>query len=227
MEIHDLMKQCQIFENLTSSDIKSLQYCFKTHVKKVKKGQDIVKLGETNEDIILFLEGQAKCIYTDYFDNETIISSYTFGDVYALEDAFLNKFSTTYCLTAITDCTILTLNRYRVVKCCENNCAKHQQVISNCVNIVAKQNQFLLEKLSQVTKKSTREKVLTYLQSVSKKKNSTYFDIPYNRQELADYLSVDRSALSFELSKLKKDNLIDYSKNHFRLLFMEKGKLLK
>ena len=74
-----------------------------------------------------------------------------------------------------------------------------------------------MQKFSHITKSSTKEKVLSYLQYVSKQQNSKYFDIPFNRQELADYLSVDRSALSFELSKLKSQGIIDFTKNHFML----------
>ena len=74
-----------------------------------------------------------------------------------------------------------------------------------------------MQKFNHITKHSTKDKVLSYLQYMSKKNNSKYFDIPFNRQELADYLSVDRSALSFELGKLKKSGLIDFTKNHFML----------
>ena len=74
-----------------------------------------------------------------------------------------------------------------------------------------------MQKFNHITKPSTKDKVMAYLQYISKKENSKYFDIPFNRQELADYLSVDRSALSFELSKLKKQGILDFNKNHFML----------
>ena len=74
-----------------------------------------------------------------------------------------------------------------------------------------------MQKFNHITKPSTKDKILAYLQYISKQANSKYFDIPFNRQEMADYLSVDRSALSFELSKLKKQGIIDFTKNHFML----------
>ena len=196
MEVFETMQRCPIFQNLTDNEIKALNFCFKTRVKDVKKGEDIASEGEVFDSVILFLSGKARTVETDFLGNESIIASYNFGDVYGLEDAFSNRQTFSHRLVATESCKVLLINRYRLVKCCENNCIRHQKVISNCVHIIAQQNLGLLEKLSQLSRRSTRAKVLAYLQSVSRKSRKIYFDIPYNRQELADYLSVDRSALS-------------------------------
>ena len=124
---------------------------------------------------------------------------------------------TKYDFIATTNCEILIFSKSVALKPCENNCRRHRVFISNLVKLLAKKNLELCERINLMTQKTTKEKILSYLQSVAKKSGSSYFEIPYNRQELADYLSVERSALSFQLSILKQKGILDYNKNHFSL----------
>ena len=93
----------------------------------------------------------------------------------------------------------------------------NMKLLRNLFAITSAKNRYLAEKLSHMSKRSTREKLLSYLSALSKHLGTAEFDLPYNRQQLADYLSVDRSALSGELSKMRKDGLIEFHKNHFEL----------
>ena len=101
---------------------------------------------------------------------------------------------------------------------CQNACTRHKILINNLFQILSKENIELIQKIENVSQKSIREKLLTYLSNEAQKKHSNSFEIQFNRQDLADYLNVDRSAMSFELSKLQKEGLISYNKNHFELL---------
>ena len=217
MEILQKMKKSKIFEEISDSDIKALHFCFKTRVLNIKKGDVLIDEGEPFESIVLVLDGHLRTLIGDYYGGNSILADYYTGDAVGVEEAFSGATNAQYTLVAIADTQVLTMNKYRVMQPCQNMCTRHTQLQNNLVKIISQKNIELMQKFNHITKPSTKDKVLAYLQYISKKENSKYFDIPFNRQELAEYLSVDRSALSFELSKLKKSGVLDFNKNHFML----------
>lgn len=217
MEILKKMQKSKIFEGISENDIKALHFCFKTRVLDIKKGDVLIDEGEPFESIALILDGHLRSVINDYYGNNSILTDYHSGEAVGIEEAFSGATSAQYTLIAIEDSQVLTMNKYRVIQPCSNNCPRHTMLQNNLVKIISQKNIELMQKFNHITKSSTKEKILAYLQFVSKQANSKYFDIPFNRQEMADYLSVDRSALSFELSKLKKQGIIDFTKNHFML----------
>lgn len=217
MEILKKMKNSKIFEEISENDLKALHFCFKTRVFEVKKGEILIDEGEPFESIVLVLDGHLRSVINDYYDNTSILADFHAGETVGVEEAFSGNTIAQYTLVAIEDTQVLTMNKYSVMKPCSNRCTRHTQFQNNLVKIISQKNIELIQKFNHITKSSTKDKVLSYLQYVSKQQNSKYFDIPFNRQELADYLSVDRSALSFELSKLKKQGVLDFTKNHFML----------
>ena len=217
MEILQKMQKSKIFDEISEKDIKALHFCFKTRVFEVKKGEILIDEGEPFESIVLVLDGHLRSIINDFYDNTSIIADYRNGETIGVEEAFSGNNIAQYTLIAMEDSQVLTMNKYSVMKPCNNMCSRHTQFQNNLVKIISQKNIELMQKFTHITKSSTKEKVLSYLQHISKQQNSKYFDIPFNRQELADYLSVDRSALSFELSKLKKQGILDFTKNHFML----------
>ncbi len=106
----------------------------------------------------------------------------------------------------------------RVITTCSTACAYHVRLVRNLLSVLARKNLLMDEKLTHLTQRTTREKLLSYLSSESKRQVSASFEIPYNRQQLADYLSVDRSAMSSELSRMRDEGIISFEKNRFRLL---------
>ena len=217
MEILQKMKNSKIFNEIDEKDIKALHFCFKTRVFEVKKGEVLIDEGEPFESIVLVLDGHLRSIINDYYGNISILADYYTGETVGVEEAFSGTEVANYTLVAMEDTQVLTMNKYSVMKPCDNMCPRHTQLQNNLVKIISQKNIELMQKFNHITKPSTKEKVLSYLQYISKQQNSKYFDIPFNRQELADYLSVDRSALSFELSKLKQQGILDFTKNHFML----------
>lgn len=217
MEILKKLKNSKIFEDITEQDIKALHFCFKTRVFNAQKGQILIDEGQPLESIVLVLDGHLRTVINDYYGGTSIIADYYSGDAVGVEEAFSGNSTTQYTLIAVENSQVMTMNKHSVIKPCENRCPRHTQFQNNLVKLLSQKNIELMQKFNHITKPSTKDKVLAYLQYISKKQNSKYFDIPFNRQELADYLSVDRSALSFELSKLKKQGLIDFNKNHFML----------
>jgi len=217
MEILQKMKKSKIFDQISENDIKALHFCFKTRVLSIKKGEVLIDEGQPFESIALVLDGHLRAVINDYYGGTSILSDYHTGDAVGVEEAFSGGTVAQYTLIAIEDSQVLTMNKYRVVQPCSNMCPRHTQLQNNLVKIISQKNIELMQKFNHITKPSTKDKVLAYLQYISKQSGSKYFDIPFNRQEMADYLSVDRSALSFELSKLKKQGIIDFTKNHFML----------
>ena len=124
-------------------------------------------------------------------------------------------------VTAIGDTKVVLMDAARIMTTCNRGCAFHNQLIYNLLKVVARKNLVFHEKLEVTSGRSTREKLMTYLLLQAKKKNRTEITIPYDRQELADYLEVDRSGLSAEISKLRKEGILECRKNQFRLLSQE------
>ena len=113
---------------------------------------------------------------------------------------------------------VLFLRIYRVLTTCSNACEFHARLVRNLLSVLALHNLKMNEKLTHVTQRTLREKLLSYLSSESARAGAASFEIPFNRQQLADYLSADRSALSAELSRMRGEGLIEFEKNSFRLL---------
>lgn len=116
-----------------------------------------------------------------------------------------------------SECDVLFLDFNKILNVCTSACTFHTRLIQNFLSAVARRNLTLTKKMQHMSKKTIREKLLSYLSAESLKSNSSTFDIPFNRQQLADYLSIDRSALSNEMSKLQDEGVLVYKKNRFTL----------
>ena len=217
MEIWQELAKSEVFSLIDEQSIKALNFCFKSRLKFVEKNEIVVNAGDVNEYCIFVLKGKLRSVYYDYYGAESLITVYNKGDIFGINEAYTNCDTYQNSLVATEKSTIILFNRYRFIKECENHCPRHQQLLKNVTNILVKTNLEMIEKINVLQKRTIREKVLSYLHNISQKTNSKYFDIPLNRQELANYLAIDRSALSIELAKMKKDGLIDYNKNHFNL----------
>ena len=149
---------------------------------------------------------------------DVVLRNQVFGISYAY--ANIKKYPVSLVAKEKTKVIIIPVSK--VFSPCSKHCVHHNTLIKNAVEVLAIKNISLMEKLEHISKRTTREKIISFLSSFATKTNSNDFYIPFDRQELADYLLVDRSALSSELSKLKKSNLIDYRKNHFIINYENK-----
>ena len=120
-------------------------------------------------------------------------------------------------VVADTDCEIILLNVQRLLISCPTACEHHQKLIRNLVSVLANKILILNDKITHVGKRTTRDKLLSYLSTESIRHSSLSFDIPFDRQQLADYLCIDRAAMSTEISKLQKEGFIKTNRNHFEL----------
>ena len=136
-----------------------------------------------------------------------------FGEAYAYEScAMLNV------VVALEDSAVIFFDVKRILTSCSNACRFHSIVVQNLFFAISEKNRKLVQKIGHMSKRTTREKLISYLSEQAKKQNSANFTIPFNRQQLADFLSVDRSAMSNEICKMRDEGRIEFEKNKFRLL---------
>jgi CRP-like cAMP-binding protein len=218
MKYFQELQQTKVFSMANEFECQAMMFCFKTRFKNFEKNQPIVTQGEQMEDVVLIVKGGANIENIDSLGNITIISELKRGDVYGVESAYAGEEVYKDSLIATEKSLVLFMNKHRLITPCENKCRRHEFVTKNLMSIVAETNISLLDKMMHMSKKTIRDKLLSYFSSMSVKSNSEYFEIPFNKTQLANYLSVDRSALTTELSKMRDDGLIDYEKKQYRLI---------
>lgn len=212
-----IIAESALFRSIDEKNIATMLDCLSAQKKYYVKGEYIFRSGDTSVPLALLLAGEVHIQTEDYWGNRTIVAEVTPGDIFSEAQALLPDIPLSVNAVALLDSAVLFLDTSRVLRTCESGCAFHHTLIQNLTGILAIKNLLLTEKLEQVTQRTTRNKLLAYLSLRAKRAEGDTFDIPFNRQELADYLAVDRSAMSQELSKLKQEGLLDYRKNTFTL----------
>ncbi|WP_081841898.1 Crp/Fnr family transcriptional regulator [Lachnoclostridium phytofermentans] len=213
-----LLSKISLFQGIDQKDIGSMFACLQAKKKTFLKNETILRAGEVISHLGIILSGRGQIIREDIMGNRNILSNLEVGDMFAEAFACAESQRLPFQVVAITDCTVMFLDYRRIVTTCSSSCYFHTSLIQNMMKILAVKNVLLTQKMEHMTKRSTRDKLLSYLSEQAAKSNSKIFSVPFNRQELADYLCVDRSAMSNELSKLKEEGLIDYHRSDFRLL---------
>ena len=168
-------------------------------------------------NIYLVLEGTVNIEKDSYWGRRIIVSQLGVNDNIALAFVASKNVESSIDAVAASKAKLLLLSYQKCTSMCQNVCTKHKLLINNLFEILSKENIELIQKIENISQKSIRDKLLTYLSNEAKRNKSNIFEIPFNRQDLADYLNIDRSAMSFELSKMQKDGLIKVEKNKFAL----------
>ncbi len=215
---YNQIKNSPVFLGMSDDELKGLLECFGARIRKFEKEEMIIRQGDVISNIYLILDGEVNIEKDSYWGRRIIISRLGKNDNLAL--SFVGSKDVESSVDAITvkDTTVLVLRYEKCTSMCQNACTRHKVLINNLFRILSKENIELIQKIENVSQKTIRDKLLTYLSNEAQRQHSNSFDIHFNRQDLADYLNVDRSAMSFELSKLQKEGLIEYNKNHFELL---------
>lgn len=217
MKIISLLQETALFRGIRENEIKGVLSCLSAEEKTYKKGEFIFLAGEKVRCVGIVLSGIVQVIKEDLFGNRTILTEVIKGNLFGESFPFAEEDKLPVSVMAVSDCEILFIDYKKIITTCSSACIFHFKLIENMLYILAKKNLILNEKIQIMSKRTTREKLLSYLQSQAARKGSASFGIPFNRQELADYLSVDRSAMSNELSKLREEGQISFNKNKFVL----------
>lgn len=213
-----ILRNCRFFAGLNDDEILSILHCVDGSVVSKDQGSYIFRAGDSTEVMGLMISGSALIIQEDLWGHRNILSKCQtgdfFGEPYAANPGSVLNIS----VAAEENSEILLLNIRRLLATCPTACPHHQKLILNLVSVLANKILVFNDKITHVSKRTTREKLLSYLSSESIRHASLSFDIPFNRQQLADYLCVERAAMSVELSKLQKEGLLKTNRNHFELM---------
>lgn len=212
------LKKCPLFAGIAENDLKTLMDCLSAKTIAVKKDEVIFAVGDRPEYIGIVLEGSIHVVQEDFWGNRVILAAANAGDLFG--EAFSCAETVNFSVSVIAQSNgfILLIDGRRILTTCSSACIFHNQLIRNLMQIIATKNIFLTRKMEYLTKKTIRERVLAYLSECALAAGESSFVIPFNRQELADYLSVERSALSSTLSKMQDEGTITFEKNRFTLL---------
>ncbi len=213
-----ILKRTRMFAGVTEDEIFSILTCLNAKVFNYHKGEYVFRQGEYLSDITILLEGNLYIQNDDYWGNRSILGQISVGEMFGEAYAAPESGALQNDVVAVEDSTVIFFNVKHILSTCPTACRFHSMVIQNLFFAISEKNRKLVQKLSHMSMRSTREKLISYLSEESKKQNSSSFTIPFNRQQLADFLSVDRSAMSTELRKMKTDGLLEFDKNSFKLL---------
>ena len=213
-----ILKRTQMFAGVIDDEISSMLNCLGARLKSYKKGEYVLRQGEHLSDIIVLVEGNLHIQKDDYWGNRSILGQISVGELFG--EAYIAPESSALLndVVAVEDSTIILFDVKRIITTCPSACRFHAMVVQNMFFAISEKNRRLVQKLGHMSKRSTREKLISYLSEEAKKQNTASFTIPFNRQQLADFLSVDRSAMSNELCKMRDDGLLEFDKNQFKLL---------
>ena len=208
----------QLFRGIDSSDISPLLSCLGAIERKFKKGDIILAEGEPTDQMGVVLSGMALIEHCDVWGNRILLGNAAPGAVFAESYACIPGEPLQISVVASEDTSVLFLNVGKVLTTCTNSCEFHTKLVRNLLTVCAGKSLDLSRRILHSTSKSIRGRLMSYFSECIKKTGSYSFEIPYNREQLASYLGVDRSAMSNELSKMKKEGLIQYHKNHFTII---------
>ena len=212
-----ILRNSPFFQGMTEEEVLSVLHCVNATVQSKKKDEYILRVGDSTESMGLVLRGSVLVLQEDLWGHRNIMHRIGPGEYFAEPFAATAGSVLNVSVVADEDSEIMLLNMERFLKTCPHACAHHGRMVRNLVSVMAKRVLDLNEKLTHMAKRSTREKLLSYLSAESMRQGKLAFTIPYDRQQLADYLSVERAAMSVELGKLQKEGLLKTNRNYFEL----------
>lgn len=213
-----ILKRTQLFAGVAEEEIGAMLSCLGAKLGEYKKGEYVFREGEHLHYITVLIEGELHIQRDDYWGNRAIVNRIgageMFGEAYIAPEsgALLND------VLAVEDSIVIFFDVQRIITVCSSACRFHSMVVQNLFFAISEKNRMLVQKIGHISRRTTREKLISYLSEEAKRQNSAQFTIPFNRQQLADFLSVDRSAMSNELGKMRDEGLLTFEKNQFRLL---------
>ncbi|HOJ48528.1 MAG TPA: Crp/Fnr family transcriptional regulator [Bacillota bacterium] len=215
--ISKILKNTGLFAGIEEENIDRLLGCLSARAAEFKKDVYIMSMGEKPSDVGIVLSGSVNIISEDYWGNRTIIAKATAGELFAEAFSCADVKKLPVSVVSAEKTSVLLIDYKKIITTCTSACVFHTSLIRNMLQILANKSIYLMKKIEHTARRTTREKLLSYLSDQAIAAESSSFDIPFNRQELADYLCVDRSAMSNELSKLRDEGILEFKKNHFVL----------
>lgn len=212
-----VIRSSQLFSGISENELTAMLSCLNAKKEDFPKDTFLLRTGDTTESIGFVLSGNILIIQEDIWGNRNIISKAGPGQTFAAAYACAPGSVLNISVLAETPVTVMFLNVKRILNICPSACAHHSRMIRNLLGELAMKNLHVNEKLTHMGQRTTRSKLMSYFSAEAQRLGKYEFDIPFSRQQLADYLAVERSGLSLELGKMRNDGILDFHKNHFIL----------
>ncbi len=212
------LKQSRLFAGVSEDDIEAMLDCLSANLRDYKKGEYVLREGERVDNVMLLASGSLNIQKDDFWGNRSIINHISagemFGEAYIAPESgpLLND------VIALEDSDVMFFDFRKILTVCSSACRFHTNVVQNLFFAISEKNRQLVQKLGHMSKRTTRDKLISYLSEQAKRGGSSTFSIPFNRQQLADFLCVDRSAMSNELCKMRDEGLLTFERNRFTLI---------
>lgn len=213
----EILSKCPLFEGIEQSDLNSMIACLDGKTLDVQKGNPVFLEDAPARFAGVVLSGTVQVVREDYYGNRSVMTILQPGELFAEVFSFAGLETMPVSVIAIKDSTVLLLDCRRILTICSNSCHFHTLLLKNLLRGMAQKNLALSQKIRYMSQKTTKEKLVAYLLDQAKQQGSEEFTIPFDRQALADYLGVERSAMSAEISKLRKNGEIDTKGSWFCL----------
>ena len=213
-----VFKRSPFFAGMTEDEILSILKCVRGRVERFERGAYILRAGDSTDEMGLVLSGSVLIVQEDVWGRRSLMSRCSAGDFFAEPYAATPGSVLNVSAVADGDCEVILLNVRALLTTCPTACEHHSKLIRNLVGVLAGRMLAMNDKITHMSRRTTREKLLSSLSSEAIRRGGTAFDIPYDRQQLADYLGVDRAAMSAELSKLRREGVVKCERSHFELV---------
>ena len=221
-EYFDILSQCSLFSGISRQEMELMLNCLGGKITDIGKSCPVFLEGNPAEFVGVVLSGTIQIVRDDYYGNRSVLTVVSPGGLFGEAFACAGVETLPVSAIALQNCAVLLLDCKRVLTGCSNACPFHSRLVRNLLQGIAQKNLMLTSKIRCMSQKTTQEKLMEFLMEQAKQHDSAEFVIPYDRQALADYLGVERSAMSAEISKLKKAGRIDCSGSRFRVLTPDK-----
>lgn len=214
----EVLKKCPLFDRIAEDDLLRMLSCLGARIIFFDKKYTVMAEGNVARYIGIVLSGSVQIIQVDYYGNRSILSSVGQSQMFAEAFACAEMSALPVSVIAGEASEIMLIDSAHILHTCTNNCGFHQQLIFNLMKDLAQKSILFHQKLEILANRTTKDKLMAYLMLEARRAGSNSFDIPFDRQELADYLEVDRSGLSVEISRLREEGVLKSHKKHFELL---------
>ena len=214
----EMIGRSALFGGIPAAELPGLLQCLHACAALYGKGAALLCAGAPAGPGGLILSGGAQVVYEDVLGNRSIVGEVSPGELFGESFAFVPGAALPVSVTALTDTRALLFDAPRILQACSRQCPAHRRLTENLVRILAEKNVQLNRKIRYLSKRTTREKLLGYLSDQARAAGGGAFTIPFNRQDLADYLCVERSAMCAQLGRLRREGGLEYYRSRFRFL---------
>lgn len=221
-QYYPVIKNCALFYGIREEHYNHIFSCLNIQLKQYLSQDYLFFLGDTVDSIGILLDGSLEIMKETLSGDRYIITTLHSSDLFGEGIVATRNRLSPVTVKTKTPCTVLWIPYNKLLHICNNACGFHTQLIHNMVTILGEKNYLLNHKIDLLVLKGIREKLANYLLYEAKKKNANSFSIPFNKNELAEYLNISRPSMSRELIKMKEEKIINYQKNNFEIINYKK-----